>query len=112
MVTDNDEPIIVGRSASPGRVEGEVIFITDEDGLENVNDTHIIVTKMTDMNMLAAMRLAAGVVTAEGGMLCHAAIQSREFKKPCVVGAGEDVWIKLTPKQRITIDGSTGKIYA
>jgi len=31
-------------------------------------------------------RKATAVVTDEGGMSCHAAIISREFKLPCVVG--------------------------
>ena len=32
------------------------------------------------------MKKSAAVVTDEGGMLSHAAIVSRELKKPCVVG--------------------------
>ena len=32
------------------------------------------------------MEKAAAFVTDMGGILCHAAIVSREMKKPCVIG--------------------------
>jgi len=35
---------------------------------------------------LPAMRRAAAFITNEGGITCHAAIISREMKKPCIIG--------------------------
>jgi pyruvate,water dikinase len=32
------------------------------------------------------MEKASAFVTDEGGILCHAAIVSREMKKPCIIG--------------------------
>jgi len=32
------------------------------------------------------MKRSAGIITNEGGILCHAAIMSREFQKPCIIG--------------------------
>ena len=32
------------------------------------------------------MRKAAGIITDFGGILCHAALISREFGIPCIVG--------------------------
>ena len=32
------------------------------------------------------MRQASAIITEEGGLTCHAAIVSRELKKPCVIG--------------------------
>tara|TARA_Y100000310_G_scaffold338021_1_gene426573 strand:- start:1597 stop:1776 length:180 start_codon:yes stop_codon:yes gene_type:complete len=32
------------------------------------------------------MKKAAAFVTDEGGVTCHAAIVSREMKKPCIIG--------------------------
>jgi pyruvate,water dikinase len=46
----------------------------------------IIVSPMTTPNYITAMRRAGAFVTDEGGVLCHAAIISREMNKPCVVG--------------------------
>ena len=39
----------------------------------------------THPTYLPAMHKAAAFVTNEGGMLSHAAIISREMKKPCIV---------------------------
>ena len=36
--------------------------------------------------MIVAMKKAAAFVTDTGGIISHAAIISRELKKPCVVG--------------------------
>jgi pyruvate,water dikinase len=49
----------------------------------------ILVTTMTTPSLMLAVEKAAGIVTDEGGMLCHAAIVSREFEIPCVIGTNE-----------------------
>ncbi len=41
---------------------------------------------MTFPHFIAAMERCAAFVTDEGGILCHAAIVSREMRKPCVIG--------------------------
>jgi pyruvate,water dikinase len=46
----------------------------------------ILVSMMTRPEFVPLMKIAAGIVTDEGGLTCHAAIVSRELKKPCVVG--------------------------
>jgi pyruvate,water dikinase len=41
---------------------------------------------MTDPRYVPLMKKAGAIVTDAGGVLCHAAIVSRELKIPCVVG--------------------------
>jgi pyruvate,water dikinase len=41
---------------------------------------------MTRPEYVPLMRLALAIVTDEGGITCHAAIVSRELKKPCIIG--------------------------
>lgn len=41
---------------------------------------------MTAPDMILALNLAVAIVTDEGGVTSHAAIISRELKKPCVIG--------------------------
>ena len=41
---------------------------------------------MTSPEFVPAMHRAAAIVTDEGGVLCHAAIVSREMGKPCIIG--------------------------
>jgi pyruvate, orthophosphate dikinase len=69
------------------------------------------------------MLSAAGIVTATGGALSHAAVVSRALDKPCVVGC-ETIKIDLVRRtfavgdevfhegDEISVDGGTGKIYA
>ena len=46
----------------------------------------IIISPMTRPHFVPALKKASGIVTDFGGMLCHAALISREFGIPCVVG--------------------------
>jgi pyruvate,water dikinase len=41
---------------------------------------------MTRPEFVPLMKKAAGIVTDEGGITCHAAIISRELGKPCIIG--------------------------
>lgn len=41
---------------------------------------------MTNINYLPVIKRAAAIVTDEGGITYHAAIISRELKKPCIIG--------------------------
>lgn len=45
----------------------------------------ILVTTMTEPNLINVMKKAAAIVTNQGGMTSHAAIVSRELNIPCVV---------------------------
>ena len=50
------------------------------------NEKEILVAVSTNPTLAPIMQKAAAVVTDEGGSLCHAAIISREMKKPCIIG--------------------------
>ena len=42
-------------------------------------------TEMTRPEFVPLMKQASAIVTDEGGLISHAAIVSRELKKPCVI---------------------------
>lgn len=77
---------VKGRVAQVGVVTGKVRLILSEHQVENLLSGEILVTSMTDPNMVPAMKRAAAIVTDEGGITCHAAIVSRELGIPCVIG--------------------------
>lgn len=54
--------------------------------LKSFQQGEILITTMTQPNMVPIMKKAAAIVTDEGGITSHAAIISREFKIPCIVG--------------------------
>lgn len=77
-----------GQVASPGMAKGRVKLILKDHEISKVEEGDILVTSMTNPDMVLGMQKAAAIVTNEGGLLCHAAIISRELKKPCVIGTG------------------------
>jgi pyruvate,water dikinase len=52
----------------------------------SVKKGEILIASMTRPEFLPAMQKAAAFVTDEGGITSHAAIVSREMKKPCIIG--------------------------
>jgi phosphohistidine swiveling domain-containing protein len=77
---------IRGSIAQTGIARGAVKVVKKVKELKKVKTGDILVTYMTAPHFLPAMKLAAGFVTDEGGLTCHAAIVAREMKKPCIIG--------------------------
>lgn len=110
---DKKEELVVlakGLAASPGIGRGRVKNIQDLNNINQVEDGDILVTGMTNPDMVPAMRKCAGVITDEGGRTCHAAIVSRELGIPCIVGA-KDASEKLKNGQFVTMDATRGVVY-
>ncbi|MEK6827120.1 MAG: putative PEP-binding protein, partial [Nanoarchaeota archaeon] len=105
------EPILEGLGASPGVASGTVKIILDLKDLEKISIGDVLVTKMTNPDMVVSMQKSTAIITDEGGMTAHAAIVSREMGIPAVVGTREATAI-LKDGQIVTVDGSSGKIYA
>ena len=81
--------LVSGRTAVPGCVVGRVKIVIDPADFAGVIEGDIVVTTMTSPESTIALARAAGVVTDRGGILCHAAIVSRELGVPCVVGTND-----------------------
>jgi phosphohistidine swiveling domain-containing protein len=77
---------VEGKVAYPGKVKGVCRLLHGVEDMKRVEKGDIIVISMTDPNYVPVMEKAAAFVTDMGGILCHAAIVSREMKKPCVIG--------------------------
>lgn len=75
-----------GQVAMQGKVSGRARVIKKKSEIPTLLDGEILVTAMTVPDYLPAMKKAAGFVTDEGGITCHAAIVARELGKPCVIG--------------------------
>lgn len=77
---------VKGVIANKGMATGEVKLIMNKRQLNKVKENDILVTSMTTPDFISAMERASAFVTDEGGILCHAAIVSREMNKPCIIG--------------------------
>ena len=102
--------LLKGQGAAPGIASGKVVVIRDVKDTGSVREGDILVTKMTNPDMVPAMRKVAAIITDEGGMTCHAAIVSRELGTPAIVGTKTATKV-LTNGQLITVDGEKGLIY-
>lgn len=100
-----------GLAASPGVASGIVKIINSMDDLKKIKEGDVLVTKMTNPDMVVSMQKASAIVTSEGGVTAHAAIVSREMGIPAVVGTGNALDV-LMDGQEVTVDGFNGKVFA
>ncbi|MDD5499680.1 MAG: phosphoenolpyruvate synthase [Candidatus Nanoarchaeia archaeon] len=107
---EGKEDILHGLGASPGVASGKVVKIKGINELDKIKEGDILVTVMTDPNMVPAMKRAGGIITDEGGMSCHAAIVSRELGTPCIVGTIKATKV-LKDGDEITLDATNGVVY-
>jgi len=89
-IKDREE--IKGIAAYPGKTRG-IARMLPPNNMEktrelrkNFRKGEILFTGMTQPAIMDIASKAGAIVTDEGGMLSHAAIISREFKIPCIVG--------------------------
>lgn len=109
--------VLSGFAASSGKVIGKVRIIHAHDPhidldkeIHKVKRGDIIVTEMTRPAFLLAIRRSAGIITNLGGNLCHAAIVSREFNIPAVVGT-QRATTTLKEGETVILDGHDGYVY-
>ncbi len=100
-----------GLAASPGVASGVVKIIKSMEDLSKVKDGDVLVTTMTNPDMVMTMQKAAAIVTSEGGITAHAAIVSREMGIPAVVGTQNALDV-LQDGMKITVDGFNGKVFS
>jgi phosphoenolpyruvate synthase/pyruvate phosphate dikinase len=53
---------------------------------DKLKQGEILVTTMTTPDFVAVIKRAGAIITDMGGVTCHAAVVSREFGTPCIVG--------------------------
>lgn len=102
--------VLKGLAASPGIGSGKVRIVKELSDLEKIREGDILVTKMTNPDMVVTMQKSAAIVTDEGGLTAHASIVSREMGIPAIVGT-QEATTKLKDGETITVNGYDGKIY-
>lgn len=79
------QKVFRGSIASGGKVVGKVKIVKSVNDIKKAKKGDIIVAPMTNVDLMSALKLAAAIVTDEGGIVCHASIISRELHIPCIV---------------------------
>lgn len=85
-VGGKEEKMLGGVIASAGKYSGPVKIVHGANELDKVEKGDVLVASMTTPEYVPGMRKAGAIITDEGGVMCHAAIVSRELGIPCVVG--------------------------
>ncbi|QAA31738.1 pyruvate, phosphate dikinase [Clostridium manihotivorum] len=118
------EVVAKGLPASPGAACGKIAFTAEEAKERAANGEKVVLVRLeTSPEDIEGMIAAEGILTVRGGMTSHAAVVARGMGTCCVAGCGElkvneaaktlEVSGKtLTANDWVSIDGSTGNIYA
>jgi pyruvate, water dikinase len=107
------QPLVSGQAVGERIGVGRVRVVRDVSGLGAVQAGEVLVAPMTDPDWEPVMRRVAAIVTDRGGRTAHAAIVSREFGLPCIVGT-EHGTIMLRDGDEVTVscaEGAEGHVY-
>ena len=117
-------PMGRGLGASPGAACGKVVFTADDAVEWAARGEKVVLVRLeTSPEDITGMKAAQGILTVRGGMTSHAAVVARGMGTCCVSGCGDinmDEENKkftlagqtFTEGSEISIDGTTGNIYA
>ncbi len=75
-----------GNIACKGIARGHVCIVNDIEDAKNFKENDIVVSINTNPSLMPVLIKCSGIVTNEVGIMCHAAIVSRETNKPCIIG--------------------------
>lgn len=106
--------LITGRSVGEKIASGKAHIISDVAHLSDFKPGEVLISDTTTPDWEPVMKIAAAIVTNTGGRTSHAAIVSREFGIPAVVGAG-GATERIKSGQELTVscaEGDTGIVYA
>src|SRR5204863_2975650 len=116
------EPKVIakGLAASPGAAVGRAYFSADDAAdAGDRGEKVILVRPETSPEDVHGMIVAEGILTSRGGLVSHAAVVARGWRKPAVVGAES---LRISAKSftvgdvtvnegdTISIDGSSGEV--
>jgi pyruvate,water dikinase len=105
--------LVSGLSIGDAVVAGRVCLIESPREIGRFVDGAILVTQTTDPDWGPIMKRATAIITDHGGRTSHAAIVSREFGLPAIVGTGNATHL-LHDEQEVTVscaEGDEGFVY-
>lgn len=109
LKSDADTTLLTGFPASSGKVVGRARVMLSATELAAMGEGEILVCEATSPNWTPAFAVIAGCVCDAGGSLTHAAIVSREYGIPCVVGCSVAT-SRLRTGDLVEVDGTSGTV--
>jgi rifampicin phosphotransferase len=105
----SEATVVRGIGASPGVYTGTARLIGDPSEFGRLQVGDVLVTATTTESFNVVLSVLGAIVTDAGGLLSHAAIVSREYGIPSVVGC-RDATSLITDGARLRVDGTTGEV--
>jgi len=107
--TESEAAVVRGIGASPGVYTGTARLIGGPAEFNRLQRGDVLVTATTTESFNIVLPLLGAIVTDSGGLLSHAAIVSREFGIPGVVGC-RDATALIADGARVRVDGTAGEV--
>jgi pyruvate,water dikinase len=101
--------ILEGFAGSPGVVEGRARVIKKVEDLPTLQQGEILVAPITSTSWTPVFKRISAAVSDIGGIMCHAAIVSREYGLPAVVGTGTAT-ATIATGDLVLVDGDSGTV--
>jgi pyruvate,water dikinase len=101
--------VVSGIGASGGVATGRARVVRSLDEAEGLEDGDILVCPSTSPPWTPYLAIVSALVTNSGGVLCHAAIEAREYGIPAVVGTLRATEL-IVDGATVTVDGTAGTI--
>jgi len=105
----HEENILYGLAASKGVYEGPARRVAGPSEFGRIAKGDVLITESTTEAFNILLPLLGGIVTDNGGLLSHAAIVSREYGIPGVVGTREATE-RIADGVRVRVDGDAGEV--
>lgn len=114
LTGEHGSPLVTGQAVGEKIGTGRVRIVREAAELQEVKDGEVLVARLTDPDWEPVMRRVAAIVTDQGGRTAHAAIVSREFGIPCIVGSGNATEVVRTGDEITVVcsEGPEGHVYA
>jgi pyruvate,water dikinase len=105
----NEDKVLYGIAASKGVYEGPARRVSGPSEFGQIVKGDVLITESTTEAFNILLPLLGGIVTDNGGLLSHAAIVSREYGIPGVVGTREATE-RIANGVRVRVDGDAGEV--
>jgi pyruvate,water dikinase len=105
----SEATVVRGIGASPGVYTGTARVIGGPAEFDRLTRGDVLVTATTTESFNVVLPMLGAIVTDSGGLLSHAAIVSREYGIPGVVGC-RDATGRIADGDQVRVDGTAGEV--
>ena len=106
---EHEGTVIRGLGASSGVRDGIARRVAGPTDFDRIQRGDVLLTEATTEAFNILLPLLSAIITDSGGALSHAAIVSREYGIPGVVGT-RDATVQIADGTRVRVDGDAGTV--